>query len=266
MSTRKTPPVATVKALFAKSLNRCAYPNCHRPIVDDATSTVVGDISHIEGIGKRAARYNPNRPAETLNHISNLVLFCGEHHRLVDDKKNGYTVAMLQQMKRRHEAQGRLEIIPEDSEHAKMLLDARKRGETATGTVYRASQIFAASGNARQNIVFNNYGQKRPPDVIPDDAIAHDSQKSGYIQHLIDRYIDFDASLTRDKHQSGIKISQSIRRKFGRKAMAVSLSFFTYLVQFLQRKIDNTIPGRKNVKLGQKNYSSFEDWIIGRGV
>lgn len=264
MSPRNNPSLSTLKALFAKSLNRCAFPNCHRPIVDDVTSTVVGEVCHIEGVGKRAARYNPNRPAETLNEISNLILLCGEHHKLVDDKKNGYTVAALTQMKHNHEAKGRLEVCPEDEQHARMLLVNGKSVGNSKGTVYRASQIFAANGHAKQNIIFNNFGKQRAPEVVPDDAIAHDSLKSGYIQHLVDRYVDFDFFLTKDKRRSGIKISQAIRKEFGRKAMFVSIAFFDKLVLFLKSKIDNTIDARRNRRLGHKNYSTFEEWVANK--
>ena len=39
-------------------------------IVDETTNTVMGEIAHIEGVGKRSARHNPNLPAERLNDIA----------------------------------------------------------------------------------------------------------------------------------------------------------------------------------------------------
>ena len=40
-------------------------------IVDETTNTVMGEIAHIEGVGKRSARHNPNLSAERrLNDIA----------------------------------------------------------------------------------------------------------------------------------------------------------------------------------------------------
>lgn len=39
-------------------------------IVDETTNTVMGEIAHIEGVGKRSARHNSNLPAERLNDIA----------------------------------------------------------------------------------------------------------------------------------------------------------------------------------------------------
>ena len=44
-------------------------------IVDETTSTMMGEIAHIEGVGKRSARHNPNLPEERLNDSANLILW-----------------------------------------------------------------------------------------------------------------------------------------------------------------------------------------------
>ena len=55
MARRKSIPERTIKALFAKSRNMCAFEGCRRMIVDETTNTVMGEIAHIEGVGKRSA-------------------------------------------------------------------------------------------------------------------------------------------------------------------------------------------------------------------
>lgn len=70
MARRKSISERTIKALFAKSRNMCAFEGCRRMIVDETTNTVMGEIAHIEGVGKRSARHNPNLPAERLNDIA----------------------------------------------------------------------------------------------------------------------------------------------------------------------------------------------------
>lgn len=66
MARRKSISERTIKALFAKSRNMCAFEGCRRMIVDETTNTGMGEIAHIEGVGKRSARHNPNLPAERL--------------------------------------------------------------------------------------------------------------------------------------------------------------------------------------------------------
>ena len=54
------PSTPTVKRLFAVSGNRCAFPGCTLPLVDQASSEVLGEICHIQ------AR-SPNGPRDTYN-------------------------------------------------------------------------------------------------------------------------------------------------------------------------------------------------------
>ena len=71
MARRKSNSERTIKALFAKSRDMCAFEGCRRMIVDETTNTVMGEIAHIEGVGKRSARHNPNLSAERrLNDIA----------------------------------------------------------------------------------------------------------------------------------------------------------------------------------------------------
>jgi hypothetical protein len=99
---------ADQKILFALSGNVCAFPECNRRLVEPATAhddaAVIGHIAHIVG----ASRQGP-RGAEGLSdaqravHI-NLILLCRDHHAIVDAQPRTYSVQVLRQMKRDHEA------------------------------------------------------------------------------------------------------------------------------------------------------------------
>ena len=122
-------------------------------IVDEATNTVMGEIAHIEGVGKRSARHNPNLSEDRLNDFDNLILLCHEHHTKVDDKKNGYTVSQLREMKCQHEKFGRLDIEAVDGRLAKIYMDHTIiKKTTITKRNYSHSIHNEASGNAQQTV------------------------------------------------------------------------------------------------------------------
>ena len=93
----------TLKVLFARSQNRCAFPDCHEEIVDSASGVVYGEVCHIEGVEAGAARHNPNLDKESVNSEANLVLLCHKHHKLVDAMPQKYSVSWLREIKRRTE-------------------------------------------------------------------------------------------------------------------------------------------------------------------
>jgi hypothetical protein len=63
---------------------------------------VVGEECHIIGEKPGSARHSP----DCQNHdiYDNVILLCSVHHKLVDDNPAVYTVGVLRQMKREHEA------------------------------------------------------------------------------------------------------------------------------------------------------------------
>lgn len=258
MAKRIKPSESTLKALFAKSRNLCAFEGCNHIIVDEDTNTIVGEVAHIEGVGKRAARHNPNRTAEELCAFDNLILLCEYHHKMIDAKNSGYTVERLREMKRRHEQQGRIEIMPVDGRLARIYSEQRlgtKRVRTTNANrTYNHSIHAEASGNATQTVnIFN-----RPPkDPLPDDAINSDAEKRAYVIHLQERFIEFDSKYTQKPEASAANIYRAIRKKFHTKAVAVPLSRFGELCTFLQAKIDNTNIGKGNLKKGIPNYAPF---------
>ena len=100
---RHSPTADTIRALFAKSGNFCAFPGCtHELVADD--ELYVAEICHIEAAEPRGPRYNPNTTDEVRRGYDNLVLLCHAHHRRVDSDVSTYTVERLRQMKVEHES------------------------------------------------------------------------------------------------------------------------------------------------------------------
>jgi hypothetical protein len=99
---RLTPKPDTLRELYLKSGNQCAFPGCYHVIVD-AAGRVVGEICHIEAAMSGGERFNPNMTNEERRSFENLMLMCHDHHIETNDVR-AYPVDRLQDIKAKHEA------------------------------------------------------------------------------------------------------------------------------------------------------------------
>lgn len=97
------PSRPTVKRLFAVSGNRCAFPGCKSPLVDPGSGSIIGQICHIKGEKKGAARWEKTQSAVERHGFENLILLCGPHHKVIDDGADKYPASDLIQIKSQHE-------------------------------------------------------------------------------------------------------------------------------------------------------------------
>jgi len=95
---RLDPTANTIKDLFLKSGNECAYPNCNNNMYD---GNYIGQICHIED-AMPGDRYNPDKTNEQNREETNLMLMCYEHHVETNDIEK-YPVIGLKEMKFEHE-------------------------------------------------------------------------------------------------------------------------------------------------------------------
>ena len=106
-------------------------------------------------------------------------------------------------------------------------------------------------------------GRKSNPKMQPpQNSIAADLEKRNYIMHLIDRYKDYKKYDIRpgEEHKYAI-IYRAIKSEFKCKWDMVPIQRFDKLVLFLQSRVDSTKLGRIRKARGQKNYSSFEEYL-----
>ncbi len=102
----KDPSPSTRNVLFALSGNECAHPECPLPVTERRTIPV-GEVCHIHP--KKSGnpvhpRWNPDLSEDELNDISNLILLCRHHHRIVDRSGPGlYCADLLRKWKDDHE-------------------------------------------------------------------------------------------------------------------------------------------------------------------
>jgi hypothetical protein len=68
---RLNPTYETLRELYLKSGNQCAFPGCNKPILN-AKGEFVAQICHIEAAAPNGQRFNPNQTNEERRQSSNL--------------------------------------------------------------------------------------------------------------------------------------------------------------------------------------------------
>ncbi len=66
-------------------------------------STFVGEVAHIYAISPGGPRYSKDKTRKELNDISNLMLLCPIHHKIVDKEVIKYPAGKLQEIKKNRE-------------------------------------------------------------------------------------------------------------------------------------------------------------------
>ncbi|TKG87661.1 HNH endonuclease [Puteibacter caeruleilacunae] len=94
----------TRKILWARSGNKCAI--CKKELITNDNETqatvVVGEECHIISKKDDGPRGNSKAQIEH-DEFDNLVLLCLEHHKVIDENVNDYSVEKLKEIKRKHE-------------------------------------------------------------------------------------------------------------------------------------------------------------------
>ena len=99
----------TIKRLFARSGNTCAFPGCDKMLVNQSNAKDA-NICHIEGAKPGSERYNPKMTNAQRADYANLIVFCIQHHDETNDTER-YTVEVLKEMKREHESEQMMKRI-----------------------------------------------------------------------------------------------------------------------------------------------------------
>jgi hypothetical protein len=74
--------------LWARAAGRCEYPGCNRSLIGDLVSGAedknFGFVAHIVADTPTGPRGDPIRSPQLSDDISNLMLLCYTHHKLID--------------------------------------------------------------------------------------------------------------------------------------------------------------------------------------
>lgn len=185
MAKRKAPDKDTLRELYLKSGNQCAFPNCTRVILN-SDGVFVGQICHIEAAEEGGERFNPVMSDDERAAFSNLMLMCYEHHVITNDVIT-YTVEALQLMKAKHEIKF--------TDPAQAILDG-DGGELAHGVVQigNANRAVTGSNSGMINMgdSYHHYHQPMVPQVIELEPTASEVEiltlladsQSGYLNAI----------------------------------------------------------------------------------
>lgn len=108
MST-STIPQNVRAAIWAKAGGRCEFRACNDELVGDLIAGkengLYGFIAHIVADSPGGPRGDPMRSPLLAKELSNLMLMCAKHHKLIDDPatRTDYPEELLLEMKDRHE-------------------------------------------------------------------------------------------------------------------------------------------------------------------
>jgi hypothetical protein len=101
-ATRLAPTGTTLRELFLKSGNLCAFPGCTQ-LMMNLEGIFIGNVCHIEGAEEGGERFNSTMTNEERRAPSNLMLMCYEHHKVTDNVAK-FPVATLRKYKADHES------------------------------------------------------------------------------------------------------------------------------------------------------------------
>ncbi len=99
---RKSPYTDTLKLLYVRSGNVCAFANCTHPIFDD-NGLYIAELCHVKAANEGGPRFDCKQTDEQRRSYENLLFMCHRHHKLVDSSIE-YTVEILNKIKLSHES------------------------------------------------------------------------------------------------------------------------------------------------------------------
>jgi len=109
-------PQKEIKALHLLSGGVCAFPGCGRRLIEPGTETddvsILAEMAHIVGDSRQGPRGDSPMSNEDRDRHTNLLLVCGTHHKLIDDRPRTYSVPVLRQMKADHEGRIQRAVSP----------------------------------------------------------------------------------------------------------------------------------------------------------
>jgi len=183
---RLAPNTDVLRALFARSRNQCAFPECVQPIIN-RKNKFIGQVCHIEAAVKGGERFNEESTDEYRRSYENLLILCYPHHIETNDIDE-YSSSRLTQIKNEHEELfEKTDFKIDEAELAKLSYEMEKYWSDIE-RLNKVDHIFADSGLAMEV-----NGQNSFFDVI---SSAYDAVNG--VQSLLDSLHASDKELQQD--------------------------------------------------------------------
>lgn len=255
--------LTTIKRLYAKSSNQCAFPKCTAPIIVDGIA--VGEICHIKARRKKGPRYDASLSAADKDSYGNLLLLCRTCHKLVDSNPDLYTSELLADIKRLHETAGECEITPQVANDAQLLLLSSTKRPKASAKASGQGVAIAVNGDVKAPITVNHSTQRAlPTSKYPSNAIGADANMAGYVDYLFGLGVDYWKSIPA---MAPGRLGKKIKTKFRLKTKTrnhIPVERFQDLVDFMITDILMPSPvGKRHLRDGTKLCRTFNEWRYG---
>jgi hypothetical protein len=109
--------------------------------------------------------------------------------------------------------------------------------------------------------------KRKPKMEYPPGSIGADLMRRNYIKYLTERYFryrDADASFGRKTTErfSYAVLFKNIETRFKAPTYFMPVSRFDELVDYLQRKVEGTILGKRNRSRGHRNFETFDEFQL----
>ena len=185
---RLAPKTETLRALFTRSGNQCAFPGCTQPVVN-VKNKFIAQVCHIEAASEGGERFNALSNDEYRRSYENLVILCYPHHIETDDIDE-YTVEYLRQTKLDHEQQFLKSDFKIDEAELQKLVSEM---QAYWSNIDHLNQI--EHYNLESGLAMEVNGQACFNEIIAD---AHGAVSG--IEELLNRLHESDESLIEDFH------------------------------------------------------------------
>ena len=186
-----------IKRLFAVSGNRCAFPKCDVPLVDESSGKVTGKICHIKARKSDGPRYDPNQSDEERDAFENLLLMCPLHHDIIDSDPESYTVTRLKEIKDKHESLNVGGSEPSDDvakqfianitsniiSHGSIIFTQHQMGGQVAHSIVNVGQQPRQIGQGVANVLISEL-RKYPPEEFEISSLMSDAETYNLAQNL----------------------------------------------------------------------------------
>jgi hypothetical protein len=173
--TRVPIPIKTQIELWAVAAGRCEFRGCNKPLyLDELTKTRdnLSIISHIVAAEPGGPRGDSVESPRLSKDISNLMLTCKDHGKIIDSKENvpDYPIELLREYKKEHEERIRiLTDIMDDAKSHVLIFQAPIDGKN-----------FNIDKTQAHLAMLPKYPAKEHPDVIDFSDFADRETEPGY--------------------------------------------------------------------------------------
>lgn len=168
-------PIKTQIELWAIAAGRCEFRGCNKPLyLDELTKTKdnLSIISHIIAAEPGGPRGNETDSPRLAKDITNLMLTCKDHGKIIDSKENvlDYPAKLLQEYKKEHEE--RIKILTDIQDDAKshvLIFQAPINGKT-----------FSIDKTQVHPAILPKYPAKENPSLIDFSDLSDKETDVGY--------------------------------------------------------------------------------------